>query len=606
MNTRTFIYSVVAIISMVSLVSCNDDDFLEEKPKTIYTIETAFEKESQVDAAIAGAYEKFNDLHGYGLMSSSSAANFIQGRGSDMLEGTQGRSSAGSDFSNYWALDTKNSNFSSLWNNLYQLASRANLALLGVDAVQWSDDAKREYSMAQAKFFRGWAYLRLAECFGGVPIVREFTQELKFDYGRSTREETYQFAIQDLEESMQGLPDYPEEDGRLSRSAAQHYLAEAYIALGTENGDSSNFTKAITAADAVIEMHPLMTERFGSRSLNGTQPSGVADNGVQRYREDGNVFYDLFQIGNYDYSDGNTESILVKEITSYANYSTSGGNMMDLGVTCGPAYRDLVWKLGSEFIEDGAAGGPWAGGIDMDKYPGGTLCAYLGGSTWGVIGTTDYADEVVWDGVYADDMRNEQINLCDPVVLDTRHSRYGQVVDKNWLEFPERLCRISAKTCMQDEWGWDLSHYAMAIFIHVYQYGRDWYVARSAETYLLKAEAQLRAGDAAGAAETVNVLRRRAHASYMLTSADMSIYTILDERARELSWEEQRWPTLLRLGSNGRNEVMHYQMTHNTRYTRDYPVYAGKDAPQWTLFPIPYDVISLNSQAVIEQNPGWN
>lgn len=604
MKKNTMLFLILGAVSC-TFVSCHDEDFLKEEPKTLYTIETAFEKANQVDAALVNAYDLFQDLHGYGLMTSSSNANFLQGNGSDMLDGTQGRSSAGNSFSNYWALDTRNSNFRDLWTNLYTLASRANLALVGIDQLEWDNPNDKTYATAQAKFFVGWSYLRLGECFGGVPLVKEFSQELKFDYERTSRKETYEFAISNLEESADGLPAYPLQDGRLSRSAALHYLAEAYIALGTETGDNTAFSKAITAADEVIAAHPLMTQRFGSRSENGTQPAGVPDNGVQRYKEDGNVFYDLFQIGNYDYSDGNTESILVKEITSFDNYSVGGGSIMDLGVTCGPAYRDLFWN--EEYSEPApASAGPWANGHDMAKYPGGTLSAYLGGSTWGIIGTNDYADEVVWEGVYADDMRNAQVNLCNPIVLDTKHSRYGQVVDKNWLLFPERLSRISVKTCMQDEWGWDISHYSLGPFIHVYQYNRDWYIARSAETYLLKAEAQLRSGNAAAAAETVNVLRARAQAGYMLSAADMSLYTIIDERARELNWEEHRWPTLLRMGGNGKNEVLHHQMVYNSRYTRDYPTFAGKEAPAWTLFPIPYDVIQLNSEVVLEQNPGWN
>lgn len=607
MNTmkHQYIYLVAGALALVSLWSCDDEAFLEEKPKTLYTIETAFEKSSQVDAALVNAYDLFLDFHGYGLMTSSSMANFIQGNGSDVLDGTQGRSSAGGSFSNYWALDTKNSNFSSLWTNLYALASRANLALLGINQIEWDNEADKTYAAAQADFFLGWAYLRLGECFGGVPIVTEFSQELKFDYERSTRKETYDFAITHLESAANGLPEYPKQDGRLSRSAALHYLAEAYIAQGTETGDKSLFSKAVTAADEVIAKHPLMTERFGSRSEKGRQPAGIPDNGVQRFKEDGNVFYDLFQIGNYDYSEGNTESVLVKESTSFDNYSVGGGSVMDFGVTCGPAYRDLFWN--DQYKEPApASAGPWANGHDLAKYPGGTLCAYLGGSTWGIIGTNDYIDEVVWDGKYADDMRNAQVNLCDPIVLDTKHSRYGQIVDKNWLLFPERLSRISVKTAMQDEWGWDIAHYSLGPFIHAYQYSRDWYVVRSAETILLKAEAQLRAGDAASAAETVNILRRRAQASYMLTAADMSLFTIIDERARELAWEEHRWPTLLRMGGNGQNEVLHFQLTHNSRYTRDYPTFAGKENPKWTLFPIPYDIISLNSDAMIEQNPGWD
>jgi hypothetical protein len=138
-------------------------------------------------------------------------------------------------------------------------------------------------------------------------------------------------------------------------------------------------------------------------------------------------------------------------------------------------------------------------------------------------------------------------------------------------------------------------------------YGRDNYAARSAETYLLKAEAQLRKGDAAEAAKTLNEVRKRAQCTYLYdeTGKDIDIYTILDERARELSWEEHRWPTLLRMGKTGEeNVVMHHQVLAHAQYVHDLPTYTSNNL-KWSLFPIPLSVIQLNSEAELTQNPGW-
>lgn len=77
-------------------------------------------------------------------------------------------------------------------------------------------------------------------------------------------------------------------------------------------------------------------------------------------------------------------------------------------------------------------------------------------------------------------------------------------------------------------------------------------VYRLAETYLLAAEAAFKLGDLAGAAEYINVVRKRAAyptgdaAAIAITPDDVTLDYILDERARELAGEQTRWLDLVR------------------------------------------------------------
>lgn len=71
---------------------------------------------------------------------------------------------------------------------------------------------------------------------------------------------------------------------------------------------------------------------------------------------------------------------------------------------------------------------------------------------------------------------------------------------------------------------------------------------RLPETILLRAEAKMRMGDTGGAASDINLLRARAKCGYMVQASDVNVDLILDERARELVYEERRWNTLLRMG----------------------------------------------------------
>lgn len=603
------------VASLAAFSSCSKDmEFLTEDPKTIYTKENSFEKAAQVDAAIVRTYNKFNEMNiitnPLGFLGGDPSANTLKGSGSDVLGGTHGEPDVNSF--NYWNLQTNDGTFNGLWTSLYQLASYANFALDGLGIVEGISEADAAYLEAQAKFFRGWAYLRLGQVFGGVPIVDKFSDELRYDYTRTTREETYNFAIEDLKTAVAGLPELPAADGRLAKGVANHFLAEAYLSRGIETKNTADYTEAIKAADAVIAKHPLMTARFGSRSSGGAQPAGIPDNGVTRvvdnnYKlngEAGNVYFDLFVAGNYGYHDGNTESLMILEQPLYNQAVANGAYIAHYQSTCGPAYRDLQWN--SDKLKENKAGSPWGGKIDGTLFPGQQIGIHLT-SSWGLVGTNDYSDYYVWEGEFADDIRNSQIVRWDPVVMDSDSPDYLKPVQKEWLAQPAALSRVSCKITTWDLWGWDTGHASSMGIPYCNAYGRDAYITRSAETYLLRAEAKMRAGDDAGAAADVNTVRERAQASRLYTAGEMNISVILDERARELAWEENRWPTLLRLGStqDASNTDMWNQLLKFSFSCYDVPQNAGKDAPKWSLFPIPFDVINLNTEAELTQNPGW-
>ncbi|WP_179320781.1 RagB/SusD family nutrient uptake outer membrane protein [Winogradskyella helgolandensis] len=96
-------------------------------------------------------------------------------------------------------------------------------------------------------------------------------------------------------------------------------------------------------------------------------------------------------------------------------------------------------------------------------------------------------------------------------------------------------------------------------------------VYRLAETYLIAAEAIMRSsGDPL---PYINAVRTRAGAA-PVTFVDQQ--TILDERARELAFEGQRWFTLKRMGQN----VMDFQMTNYAGDGEYFPANLGSKDPR--------------------------
>ena len=173
-------------------------------------------------------------------------------------------------------------------------------------------------------------------------------------------------------------------------------------------------------------------------------------------------------------------------------------------------------------------------------------------------------------------------------------------------------------------------------------YDCDWYMLRIAETYLIRAEAYLALGEKSKAAADINVLRDRANASYC-TAADIDIDYILDERARELLGEENRWITLNRLSVNPNATYIsdchpiQDETTGNTMYDRarkyafGYENLSGSNQPrEWDpvekryisnfhpynyQYPIPTQVIQSNTgieywilinwKIIILEKKGW-
>src|SRR6187549_1561059 len=116
-----------------------------------------------------------------------------------------------------------------------------------------------------------------------------------------------------------------------------------------------------------------------------------------------------------------------------------------------------------------------------------------------------------------------------------------------------------------------------------------------AETYLLRAEANMLKGDNAAAAADINVVRGRAFATPVV-AGDVNMDLILDERARELYGEEFRLSTLMRTG-----KLVEYLNKYN-----GYLLANGLQAPsKVSKLPIPRREIEANTGAKLEQNPGY-
>jgi hypothetical protein len=582
------IFGSLLILIIISTLGCNDDQFLQEKPSTFYTLDNVFTTSAQVDQALIAVYSHHRDML---ANPSESNNNYLwKSNGTDLLD--LNINGVGTSMCNYSVFIPSHPAISGLYDSFYKLINKSNLVIrtANLPQITWSSASAKSYVIAQARFFRAFAYCNLAELWGGVPIVTEVYDQPRYDFKRESRTAVYQFAIDELLAIENDLPVTSTVGGRIVRGAAQHFLTELYLALGIQLAADGKATEAQTAytnsinyGNKVIDggTYNLMNSRFGSRLSESTVVINCYKNGVfatssivDTVQFKPNFYWDLFQEGNVNYQEGNKECVWAIQI-DYAAYKAEDKNSkLPYTRAYGPAIRDGSSGFLTGMLEDAGGRGVTA------QVP------------------TFYMKEYVWADKWGKDIRNSEIVI--------RKRFKGNVPAKEWYlkvipwdvlyNTPENKGRcypVSCKISTDRFTGVADGENRSNLF-------RDDYAIRLPETILLRAEAKQRKGDKAGAAADVNLIRTRAKSSYLVTPADMddNFDLILDERARELSYEEHRWNTLLRMGGTvAVDRIKKYMMWDQLKSTL---------TRNFNLFPIPQTVIDVNIGNKIEQNPGWN
>ena len=121
----------------------------------------------------------------------------------------------------------------------------------------------------------------------------------------------------------------------------------------------------------------------------------------------------------------------------------------------------------------------------------------------------------------------------------------------------------------------------------------DYPIFRAADAYLMLAEAQLRNGGIqADGLDAYNAVRTRAGLN-AVSSVDLE--DIIDERGRELYWENMR-----------RQDLVRFDLLTSSEYVWDWKggSYKGNSVDdRYNLYPIP--TTEINSNSKLEQNPGY-
>lgn len=557
------LYTLAVALISAGLVSCQKS-FLNEKLYSSYAPETLSDSLG-LESSLSGLYHDFSLWYTYSghqgwlcaWQAGTDIAYPVQPEGYEI------------PYTNYSQLISTDGAAQHAWAWAYTLISDANSIIATVHSEATKkvmSQAGRDQDEAEARFFRGYAYEKLATFFGSVPVISEPVTGPRTDFTRSSIDSVNALIISDLSFAAENLPDVNDVKSnsvgkmyeRVNKAAARQELAIAYL----RTGDAAS---ALKQTEAIIRSKnfSLIETRYGK------------DAGLP-----GDYYHDMFIYGNQRRSQGNTEAIWVLE---QENPSTVNGGNSDA------SQLRRVW------------------GAAYYQMPGMIICDSLGGRGIGRMRLNNWVNY----GLYQrDDIRNSRYNLKRNYYYnDPHYAKYGQLIkpgdggsaknDTLW-----KICPETTKWFCFDPA--DVFGYAAI---------KDIIVMRLGGTYLLQAEAQVNLKDFDGAAASIDVLRKRAFSNYpaegMVTATDIQnsghngLDFILDERARELLGEENRRETLMRTGLLYDRVESHIAPSEEASAgALPYPI-QGLTQEKAKFLPIPQSEIDLNKDAVLNQNPGY-
>ncbi len=547
---RYKLYLLTLLLTGLTTTGCKDD-FLIEKPLDIIAPDNLYVDRAGFDAGLNGLYALVRrERAGIGTTSSGSidlsndlaitAAMVGVDNAFSLFPASGAPEQVFNDFG--ILLNSTNAYVRRLWEWLYQIINAANTIIDRAEnpALKWSATDKNQI-VGEAKLIRAWAYRHLTYLYGDVPL------NLKESTGATIRTDWERAPIADVRKQMEddllfaetNMAEQPALEGRMPRAVATHYLAELYLATG-DNAKAKQKAQSLIANP----LYKLITARYGVRkALPGT------------------AFTDMFIDGNSNRSQGNTEALWVVQ----NEYLSTGGDNNILRRWWVNRYDRISvgGKTPITFSIDN--GGRGIGRFGITRY------------ALGLYGTGDergsyHALRLFW-------LMNNAASLPTGAKLgDTVKTQLTGVETLNNQNWPNTR-----------KWDW-----APSVPEDVQQSStyNDQVYLRLGETYLILAEAQFKLGEIDNAVTTVNTLRARAKAK-LITTADLSLDFILDERSRELVTEEHRRYTLVRTGKW-------------LERTKKYNVLSGpKITDRDQLLPIPQSVIDANLTKKMPQNPGY-
>lgn len=425
------------------------------------------------------------------------------------------------------------------WHETYYIIMQANTIIQYVDGVEALDEATKNTYKGRAYFHRAFRYLNLVFQFGDVPLITKVTEVPKQNYRSTKRDAILEMITRDMELAVQWVPDQKDMKliGMVNKGACRMLLAKCYLAIG-------EYSKAKEQLDILINDsgYSLMQNTFGTFNDGGEPETWPITRNViwDMHRAENKLIAANKEVILGIVNRGSDQEAFVKMVTMRILYPFLFDKTVE--TTDGKQALLNTSRSSSSYNKQYDYARAMGRGVSTFR-----PTYFQSHTLWKVNGKMD-AGDLRHSSTHGNWMRME-----DYKVNNTASSEFGK---------PLRLHSDNGKLLCSDtirRW-YDVPHYKFYLDDPVNETNMsstglqgatnggiaDWYLYRLAEAYLLRAEAKFYMGDATGAATDVNEVRKRAKCSELYNGA-VTIGDIMNERARELYWEEWRNVELTRV-----------------------------------------------------------
>jgi hypothetical protein len=254
--------SLVTTLMVMVTVSCKKT-FLDEELKTSRDLEF-YKTDAGIQQLVNGAYHQVFATQFNGEMAFS---NMCYGVDEFRVGGDPSNGMYNSYGNTFGAFVTPNNGntvaSNAQWDNLYIGIGHANLIIENATASSSTTDAIKKTALGEGYFFRAYNYLRLVSQYGAVPLQTSSINTVQLEFTRAAPKDVYDVIIADFTQAYNLLGNTGS-PARVTKDAAAHFLAKAYLSRASEINDSWNSsTKAADLnaigplCDAVIANHAL-------------------------------------------------------------------------------------------------------------------------------------------------------------------------------------------------------------------------------------------------------------------------------------------------------------------------------------------------------------